>query len=74
MSKISTKENRMPTLPITIEQIAEMIENMTNGEKETLLIMLDKPFCEELKKRMQEMPELIKSGKTLSMSEIFDNV
>ena len=64
----------MPTLSITVDQIAEMIENMTDGEKETLLIMLDKPFHEELKKRIKEMPEIIKSGKALSMKEVFDNV
>ena len=64
----------MPTLSITVDQIAEMIENMTDGEKETLLIMLDKPLHEELKKRMSEMPEIIKSGKALSMKEVFDNV
>jgi hypothetical protein len=44
----------MPTLSITIDQIADMIENMTDGEKETLLIKMDKQFYEELKKRVSE--------------------
>lgn len=68
------KENRMPTLSITIDQIAEMIGSMTDGEKETLLIMLDKAFYQELKKRVEEMPEIVKSGKALSMKEVFDDV
>lgn len=62
----------MPTLSITIDQIADMIENMTDGEKETLLIKMDKQFYEELKKRVSEMPKIIKSGKALSKQEVFD--
>jgi FKBP-type peptidyl-prolyl cis-trans isomerase 2 len=63
----------MPILSITIDQMVEMIENMTEGEKETLLIKMDKAFYGELKKRVKEIPDITKSGKALSMKEVFEN-
>ncbi len=62
----------MPTLSITIDQIAEIIKNMSKGELETLLIEMDSELSNELKRRFKELPLEIKQKKVLSVEEAFN--
>jgi len=59
----------MPTITITIDEIAESIKKMSKNELETLSLTLSKTG-KELLKRKQE----IESGevKSLSRDEVFD--
>lgn len=62
----------MPILSVSIEQVVEIIENMSKGEVETLLIELDSELSTELKQRFKKLPLEIKEKKVLSVEEAFD--
>jgi hypothetical protein len=56
-----------------VDQITNLIDSLSDGQKETLLIKLDNKVYRELKKRVNEMPDLVQGGNAISIKEVFED-
>ena len=63
----------MPKIEVELklEEIAQALKQLTPGERETLVILLDPKLKAELKSRWTKARVALKSGKTLSEEELF---
>ncbi|MBI1742360.1 hypothetical protein HYR54_04750 [Candidatus Acetothermia bacterium] len=63
----------MPKIEVELklEEIAQALKQLTPGERETLVILLDPKLKAELKSRWAKARVELKSGKTLSEEELF---
>ena len=59
---------------ITPFQILKAIENFTDAEKETLAILADEKFSEELMKRRNQVISEMKKGELISEDELFRDI
>lgn len=57
-----------------VSEIVQKIESLSPAARETLSIILDTKFHSELKKRVAEMPEMVKRGEYLTTKELFEDV
>jgi hypothetical protein len=58
-------------LELGIEQIAKMLEMLSQQELETLEFLLQPELAAELRQRRQEAKTELEEGKTLSIAELF---
>ncbi len=62
------------TIHLTLEQLAEAIAQLTPGELETLEILLDSEFTQDLLKRSSEYEELKRNGQLLTLAELQESL
>ncbi|MHC1578882.1 MAG: hypothetical protein ACXQTH_04010 [Dehalococcoidia bacterium] len=58
-------------LELEVEQIARILEALSQQELETLELLLQPRLAAELKQRRQEARTELEKGKTLSKAELF---
>ena len=58
-------------LELGVEQIAKMLEALSEQELETLELLLQLELAGELRQRRQEAKTELEEGKTLSKAELF---
>ena len=58
-------------LELEVEQIARILEALSQQELETLEVLLQPRLAAELKQRRQEARTELEKGKTLSKAELF---
>jgi hypothetical protein len=58
-------------LELGVEQIAKMLEALSEQELETLELLLQPELAGELRQRRQEAKTELEEGKTLSKAELF---
>ncbi|MCS6903204.1 MAG: hypothetical protein NZO41_02870 [Candidatus Bipolaricaulota bacterium] len=56
---------------LKVEELAQALKQLTPGERETLLILLNPKLKRELKERWKRARGEFKSGKTLTEEELF---
>jgi len=58
-------------LELGVEQIARLLEALSQGELETLELLMQPELAAELRQRRQEARTELAEGKTLSEAELF---
>jgi hypothetical protein len=66
------KEVAMPVVELTIEQLAHTIQRLTEGERETLEIMLNPNLSKELRRRWKRAKAEFDKKETIEEDELFE--
>lgn len=56
---------------LKVEELVRVLKQLTPGEQETLLILLNPKLKRELKERWKKAQAELKAGKTLTEEELF---
>jgi hypothetical protein len=64
----------MPVVELTLDQLAAALEQLTPGEAENLIFMLDPKLKRKLKDRWELARREYAEGKTVSPEEVFKDL